>query len=1050
MSGPVRIDLTEDSDEERTPKARDFGKNPSLISVALSATPSKQFNIQRRHYIFNQELPTQNQQHHGPGSSHKPIELLDDTASKASSSYSRQPRKQKPFPSPSQALKESPGSLKTNLLQSIPIHKPRPPIWTPSEAPPTTSEKPSTTLRDTKHSTNPWPRCRTCAALDQACDGEQPCSSCAEPGYRCLYPDDVGHSSPQTANGSGSCLEIPALEKDPKDQVTAVPLIPLGDALNLSEYLSDENDQVSDVETESPGKSPELTVKAYIEKLDELEQEINAFQEDQTRRMLRQASLCSRDAAEPCLRQMQSPFHKMPAFSHAEKLSHPNLRLHIKDIDAKVLYKRNKVVPIAVPTMVSDSSVVSLPKYKSIGRLGSALLARNNTIAKYNPYSCEDEKLDKEAADKKYQEMQQRYKSFEKVSDSIQAQRKCAELTELWRPHLEDMLSQMHLRPGAIDRYFREKQSAFQRVLQSSGLVESTLTPWYREQSRVCISCQTSPDGRTTEALGDIDFAPHELFMVGLLACAYHDVAGLSLWHMVLTWSAKPRKSITSNSGTGPIGSMCLICCLHNCSIHGMYLDEDKQQYELNDVSQVHVDDPEPSQNTRYNVSLPYISSSSAEWSASNTKGALVGWAKGKIDTTNSGRMEERDIFIPCSHEGPCRDDNPQCSCAEGKIQCEYMCGCHEKCPRRFKGCACGTGPARVCFKDDRCACWRVSRECDPWLCKGCGVLEVLDQANKYNDEIRQGRCSNNRLQLGLPARTIKAPSEVQGYGLFAGENLRKGDFIAEYKGEILTRGESDRRGAMYSLSGTEYLFNLNTSQEIDATNFGNKTRFMNNSLLEDNINVLGLTMLCNGLQRVMLYAKQDIQAGDELLYNYDYPKEVSSKFWERGQKPAKDKAVVVPGATKAAAKKPAEKRTAKPSTAAADGKHWQRPREPNGLFKKRAGSPPAPDDGQYSSQSPVMSRRKRKRPDIDKAGAVPGQEELAIQPSDESDYYESGDVSTSDSVSEAPVESSDSDQADEGSTEVRLNRFKNKDGRFGGKSQAKAWETRKKSGGAM
>lgn len=253
-----------------------------------------------------------------------------------------------------------------------------------------------------------------------------------------------------------------------------------------------------------------------------------------------------------------------------------------------------------------------------------------------------------------------------------------------------------------------------------------------------------------------------------------------------------------------------------------------------------------------------------------------------------------------------------------------------------------------MCFNDSRCECWANSRECDPWLCKGCGVLEVLDQANKYKDNIRQGRCSNNRLQLGLPAKTIKAPSEVQGYGLFAGQDLQAGQFIGEYKGEILTRIESDRRGALYSLSGTEYLFNLNTSQELDATNFGNKTRFMNNSLLETNINVLGLTLLCNGVQRVMLYAKRDIRAGEELLYNYDYPEEVSNKFWERGQHSAKEKAVIVPGAKKAAAKKPAE-------------------------------------------------RAKRKLSDV--MEGVSNQEDMAIQASDESEYNDSDSPESDSSV---------------------------------------------------
>ena len=1050
MSGLVRIDLTKDSDEERTPESRTHVKTAPLPFEFHPRAPLDQFATQSQYYTPNNQPPIQNRQYYGPGSSHKPIELLDDTAPKNSSSYNRQPRKQKPFPSPSQALKESPGPRRTNSPQSIAIHTLRA-ITSTRVGPPMTSKTPSKSLQNTSHIPNRWPQCHTCAVLGQACDGERPCASCAEPGYECLYSDDASRPSSQTANGPGRRSDISRAELQSKDQATALMVTSNGNVSNLSEYLSDEEEHDSDVEMESPRKIPELTIKAYIERLDELEREINACQEDHIRRLLRQARIQSRNAAEPKLRQMKSPFDHIPAPNRPERSSCPQLRLHVKDSDTRLLYKRNKLLSIGIPTMLIPSDVVSLPRYKSIGRLGSALLARNNTIAKYNPYSNEDEKLDKEEAYKKYQEMQQRYITFEKASDSLRAQRICAEVTELWRPHIEDMLDRMRLPHRAIIQYYThsKRSSHVFGELEIMELAEPMRKDWLRESQCTCTSCQVLPECHNDQgATAAYDSSIPELAMAGLVACAYHQVAGLSLMHMAHIWNAGDQHSRSSRSGNGPIGSMCLICCLHNCSLHGIYLDEDRQPYEIDDTSIVNINDPETNQNTRYNVALP-DPSSEAPSSPPRPKKPGAGTIKGKIDITNSGNMEERDIFVPCSHEGPCPDDDPRCSCAEGKIQCEYMCGCAENCLRRFKGCTCGTGPARVCFKDDRCACWRVSRECDPWLCKGCGVVEVLDQANKYNDEIRQGRCSNNRMQLGLPARTIKAPSEVQGYGLFAGEDLRVDDFIGEYKGEILTRGESDRRGAMYSVSGTEYLFNLNISQELDATNFGNKTRFMNNSLLDDNINVLGLTMLCNGVQRVILYAKQDIQAGDELLYNYDYPKDVSSKFWERGQKPAKDKAVVVPRAKKAAAKKPAEKRTGKPTTAPAEN-HWHRLRDANGHFKKRDESPPAPDDGQYSSQSPVVSRTKRKRQSTDGvAGTKPVEQETAIQPSDDSDYFESVGLSTSDSVSEEPGESSDGDDADQESTPVRLNRFKNKDGRFGGKSQSKAWETRKKNSGS-
>ena len=247
--------------------------------------------------------------------------------------------------------------------------------------------------------------------------------------------------------------------------------------------------------------------------------------------------------------------------------------------------------------------------------------------------------------------------------------------------------------------------------------------------------------------------------------------------------------------------------------------------------------------------------------------------------------IHERPPFVPCSHEGSCKPGQ-QCSCMDSKVACEWYCGCDEFCSRRFRGCDCRAGDGRVCFEDARCECWQHSRECDPHLCGDCGVTEVLEPSNRYLENTREGRCRNNRLQLNLPRRTLKGSSEVHGWGLFAGENLKKGDFIGEYKGETVSGPESDRRGLVYHNIELEYLFLINQHQQIDGSNVGNKMRLMNNSQLKEHINVTPMKLLCNGVPRVMLCAARDIQAGEEMLYKYGYEDEVTMKFWEKGEKP--------------------------------------------------------------------------------------------------------------------------------------------------------------------
>ncbi|GME64399.1 hypothetical protein GTA08_BOTSDO12916 [Neofusicoccum parvum] len=125
--------------------------------------------------------------------------------------------------------------------------------------------------------------------------------------------------------------------------------------------------------------------------------------------------------------------------------------------------------------------------------------------------------------------------------------------------------------------------------------------------------------------------------------------------------------------------------------------------------------------------------------------------------------------------------------------------------------------------------------------------------------------------------------SEVQGFGLYMGEKVNAGDYLGEYKGEIVTKEEGSRRGAVYQHLRTNYLFDLNKAQEVDSTRAGNKLRFINNSAKSPNCEPR--VMLCNTIVRIGMFATKDIKAGEELFFNYNYPEEVTQHFWEKGQK---------------------------------------------------------------------------------------------------------------------------------------------------------------------
>jgi hypothetical protein len=248
--------------------------------------------------------------------------------------------------------------------------------------------------------------------------------------------------------------------------------------------------------------------------------------------------------------------------------------------------------------------------------------------------------------------------------------------------------------------------------------------------------------------------------------------------------------------------------------------------------------------------------------------------------TSDTHDHEKRKPFRPCSHSSSCQD--AKCRCFRENITCEPSCGCPEACDRRFRGCNC-EARGRICWQNEKCDCFRLNRECDPLLCKLCGSHEVLDPKNRYNDTLATTHCQNVAMQRGVPKRTLMGNSDIQGWGLFAGEAINTNEFIGEYKGEIISKKEGERRGAVYHFRGLEYLFDLNKTQDIDSTRTGNKTRFINHS--DEGANCYAKKMLCNTVQRIGLYAKTDIQPAEELLFNY------GKTFWtgDKGKAKAKE-----------------------------------------------------------------------------------------------------------------------------------------------------------------
>lgn len=117
-----------------------------------------------------------------------------------------------------------------------------------------------------------------------------------------------------------------------------------------------------------------------------------------------------------------------------------------------------------------------------------------------------------------------------------------------------------------------------------------------------------------------------------------------------------------------------------------------------------------------------------------------------------------------------------------------------------------------------------------------------------------------------LPAhhfKKVKVKNGLAGQGLFAGEDIKKGELIIEYVGKILTDEEVKKD------SGNRYIFSVGKNYNVDGSPKWNLARYCNHS--------------CDGnaeseikKKRIFMRAIKNIKEGEEITYDYgeEYVKE--------------------------------------------------------------------------------------------------------------------------------------------------------------------------------
>ena len=106
--------------------------------------------------------------------------------------------------------------------------------------------------------------------------------------------------------------------------------------------------------------------------------------------------------------------------------------------------------------------------------------------------------------------------------------------------------------------------------------------------------------------------------------------------------------------------------------------------------------------------------------------------------------------------------------------------------------------------------------------------------------------------------------SPIHGRGVFALRRISKGTRIVEYKGELITDDEADRRYAhLHEHSPHTMLFSLENNLVIDATRRGNSGRWINHSCSPN-------CQVEEEGTKIFIDARRDIRPGEELTYDYN------------------------------------------------------------------------------------------------------------------------------------------------------------------------------------
>ncbi|CAK7897388.1 histone-lysine N-methyltransferase, H3 lysine-4 specific [[Candida] anglica] len=121
------------------------------------------------------------------------------------------------------------------------------------------------------------------------------------------------------------------------------------------------------------------------------------------------------------------------------------------------------------------------------------------------------------------------------------------------------------------------------------------------------------------------------------------------------------------------------------------------------------------------------------------------------------------------------------------------------------------------------------------------------------------------------------ARSAIHNWGLYALEPIAAKEMIIEYVGESIRQQVAEHREKSYLKTGigSSYLFRVDENTVIDATKKGGIARFINHCC---NPSCTAKIIKVEGKKRIVIYALRDVNANEELTYDYKFERETNDE----------------------------------------------------------------------------------------------------------------------------------------------------------------------------